>query len=344
MRKSLCAMLLAAFVACATGVAQEAPSRSHPELYGLWLHPGDAGRNQAEVAAFMDKAQDAHINTIVLLVKSEIWLFYASKLFPEDVDSEYRNFDLLRAVTIEAHKRGMKVHAWLVDFVEGRDGYAFKHHPEWAAINPDGQTTASEMLGPHRPYSDVWMCPARRPGYTDQYLLPVIREIVTNYDVDGIHHDYVRYPGDVNPDGYCFCDYCLEHIEMYDPINKMNVALEQWAARQGDGGAERAEVLRLAQTTLSQLPTGPRKSEFEQALQSLPQTVHSEAERQAVLSLQHINERLVGDPPPGFFPPERLLEAIRAARRNGADGIVFFAGGSIQHTHLWEAVKEGFEQ
>jgi uncharacterized lipoprotein YddW (UPF0748 family) len=516
MGKSLCTMLLAAFVACATGVAQEPSSRSHPELYGLWLHPGDAGRNQGEVAAFMDKAQDAHINTIVLLVKSENWLFYASKLFPEDVDSEYRNFDLLRAVTTEAHKRGMKVHAWLVDFVEGRDGYAFKHHPEWAAINPDGETTATEMLGPNQPYSDVWMCPARRPGYTDQYLLPVIREIVTNYDVDGIHHDYVRYPGDVNPDGYCFCDYCLEHIfthshlayetephepplerflprvdadlgreytpkppqweqwsrrekanfllygryeydsapdmsyffytyrtdaikefaraayelvksirpnavisaavfknpessgrfigqrwsdwtqyvddfmpmtyrshfsvdwetflkefgeytryqkrwvdrsqldqgiatgylyrEMNDPIDKMNVALEQWAARQGDGGADRAEVLHLAQTTLSQLPTGPRKSEFEQALQSLPQTVHSEAERQAVLSLRHINERLVSDPPPGFFPPERLLEAIRAARRNGADGIVFFAGGSIQHTHLWEAVKEGFGQ
>jgi len=115
---------------------------------------------------------------------------------------------------------------------------------------------------------------------------------------------------------------------MYDPLNKMNVALDQWAARQGKGGADRAEVLRLAQTTLSQLPTGPRKSEFEQALQSLPQTVHSEAERQAVLSLRHINERLVSDPPPGFFPPERLLEAIRAARRNGADGIVFFAGAA----------------
>ena len=516
MGKGLCTMLLAAFVACATGVAQEPSCRSHAELYGLWLYPGDAGRNQGEVAAFMDKAQDAHINTIVLLMKSKRRLFYASKLFPEDVDSEYRNFDLLRAVLTEAHKRGMKVHAWLMDFVEGRDGYAFKHHPEWAAINPDGQTTASEMLGPNQPYPDVWMCPARRPGYTDQYLLPVIREIVSNYDVDGIHHDYVRYPGDVNPDGYCFCDYCLEHIfthshlayetephepplerfsprvdadlgrvytpkppqweqwsrrekanfllygryeydsapdmsyffytyrtdaikefaraayelvksirpnavisavlfenaetsgrfmgqrwsdwtqyvddfvplthgshssidwatflkqfgeytryqkrwvgrsqldqgimtgylyrEMYDPINKMNVALGQWAARQGDGGADRAEVLHLAQTTLSQLPTGPRKSEFEQALQSLPQTVHSEAERQAVLNLRHINERLVGDPPPGFFPPERLLEPIRAARRNGADGFMFLDGGSIQRMHLWEAVKEGFGQ
>jgi uncharacterized lipoprotein YddW (UPF0748 family) len=516
MRKNLGSMLLALLAACAMVLAQEPSSRSHPELYGLWLHPGDAGHNQAEVAAFMDKAHNAHLNTIVLLVKSESKLFYGSRLFPEDVDSEYRNFDLLRAVIAEAHQRGMKVHAWLVDFVEGRDGYAMKHHPEWAAISPDGETTATEMLGPNQPYSDVWMCPARRPGYTDQYLLPVIREIVTNYDVDGIHHDYVRYPGDVNPDGYCFCDYCLEHIfthshlayevephnppqerllprvdadlsreytpkppqweqwsrrekanfllsgryeydsapdmsyffytyrtdaikefarsayellksikpnavisaavfknpetsgrfigqrwtdwtqyvdefmpmtyrshfsvdwetflkefaeytryqkkwvdksqfdqgiatwylyrEMYDPLTKMNAALDRWLARQGEGGADRAEALRLSRTTLSQLPAGTRQSEFERALQSLPQTIHSEAERQSVLNLRRINERLVGDPPPGFFPPERLLESIRAARRNGADGIVFFAGGSIEHEHLWQAVKDGYGQ
>jgi uncharacterized lipoprotein YddW (UPF0748 family) len=516
MSKSLSALLIAALLACPAGVAQQPSSRSHLPLYGLWLHPGDAGRNPAEVAAFLNRAQNAHINTIVLLVKSERKLFYASRLFPEDVDPEYRNFDLLRAVTTEAHKRGMKVHAWLVDFVQGPDGYAMKHHPEWAAINPEGETTASEVLGQNQPYSDVWMCPARRPGYTDQYLLPVIREIATNYDVDGIHHDYVRYPGDVNPDGYCFCDYCLEHIfthshlayeiepyepplqrllprvdadlgreytpkpaqweqwsrrekanfllygryeydsapdmsyffytyrtdaikafaraayelvkstrpnavisaavfknpetsgrfigqrwsdwtpyvddfmpmtyrshfnvdwetflkefaeytryqkrwvdqsrfdqgiatsylyrEMYDPIDKMNAALDRWAARQGEGGADRAEVLHLAETTLSQIPAGPRQNEFAQALRSLPQTVKSEAERRVVMNLHNINERLEGDPPPGFFSPERLLEAIRTARTNGADGIVFFAGGSIQREHLWEAVKEGFDQ
>jgi hypothetical protein len=59
------------------------------------------------------------------------------------------------------------------------------------------------------------MCPARRPGYTDQWLLPMIEEIVRSYPVDGIHHDYVRYPGDVAPDSFCFCDYCLQHIPRY---------------------------------------------------------------------------------------------------------------------------------
>jgi hypothetical protein len=59
------------------------------------------------------------------------------------------------------------------------------------------------------------MCPARRPGYTDQWLIPLVEEFAARYDVDAIHHDYVRYPGDLAPDSYCFCDYCLEAIPRY---------------------------------------------------------------------------------------------------------------------------------
>ena len=66
-----------------------------------------------------------------------------------------------------------------------------------------------------RPYRLAWMCPARRPGYTDQWLIPVIEEFAARYDVDAIHHDYVRYPGDLAPDSYCFCDYCLDAIPRY---------------------------------------------------------------------------------------------------------------------------------
>lgn len=40
----------------------------------------------------------------------------------------------------------------------------------------------------------------------------MIEEVAREYPVDGIHHDYVGYPGDVAPDSYCFCDYCLEHF------------------------------------------------------------------------------------------------------------------------------------
>lgn len=131
---------------------------------------------------------------------------------------------------------------------------------------------------------------------------------------------------------------------MYEPVNAMNAAIDKWTARQGAGGAERAEIFRQAETTLAQVPAGLRKSELARALGDLPLAINSEAERKIVLGLRHLNERLLGDPPPGFFPPERLLETIRVARENGADGIVLFSGGSIERGHLWPAVKEGLSR
>jgi len=83
-----------------------------------------------------------------------------------------------------------------------------------AALSPDGKPTTAEILR-GQPYRMAWMCPARRPGYTDQWLIPLIKEFAERYDVDAIHHDYVRYPGDVAPDTYCFCDYCLKHLPEY---------------------------------------------------------------------------------------------------------------------------------
>jgi uncharacterized lipoprotein YddW (UPF0748 family) len=515
MKRAWVLFLILVVCLLAANTASNAHIPAHKlNVRGLWVHPGDAGHTEAEVAAFIDKAKAAHLNTIVLLVENAGSLYYSSRLFPEAVEQSYRSFDLLRAVITEAHKRDIKVHAWLTDFLESTNGVAYKQHPEWAQLNSDGKTTTSEMLGGGRPYPYVWMCPARRPGYVDQYLLPLIKEIVTNYEVDGIHHDYVRYPGDVNPDGYCFCDYCLNQIfthshlayetaphdisperllpridadlgreytpkppewdhwtrrakadfflhgryqydsapdmsyffyiyrtdaiktfvrettelvksirpnavisaavfknpetsgrfigqrwsdwteyvdemmpmtyrshfstdwntflkefgeytryqkkwagnshldqgiattylyrEMYDPINQANSAIDRWIAREGEGGAERMDILRLSQITASQLAAGPRKDEYLLALKNLPQTIVDADSSKAVLNARLIANKLIGDPPTGFLPPERLAETIRVAVENGADGIVLFSAGSINQAHLWEVIKEAF--
>ncbi|MFZ2053379.1 MAG: putative glycoside hydrolase [Candidatus Aminicenantales bacterium] len=180
---------------------------------GVWAHPGDFGKSEQDVEAFFRVLKKSNIQVVVPLVKDMAGrIFWRSRRFPEAVHPDYRAFDLLRAVTSVAPKFGIKVHAWLCDFGEAKDSPAFKRHPEWAMLSPEGGLTADEKLTPERVYGPVWMCPARRPGYTDQWLLPMIEEIVREYPVDGIHHDYVRYPGDAAPDTYCFCDYCLEHF------------------------------------------------------------------------------------------------------------------------------------
>ena len=193
--------------------AQQNPKR---EVHALWASPFYAGKTVESVREFVAKCKKAHIDVIVMDVKgSRGQIYWKSKRFPQAIAKGYENFDFLEHLVREAHAAGIRVDAWLVDYLEGAKGAAFREHPEWAQLNPDGKTTLSEKLGKTRQYPYVWMCPARRPGYTDQWLIPMYEEIVRNYDVDSVHHDYVRYPGDVAPDSYCFCDYCLNDIPRY---------------------------------------------------------------------------------------------------------------------------------
>jgi uncharacterized lipoprotein YddW (UPF0748 family) len=186
----------------------------------VWAHPGDFGKNEKSMEEFFSLLEKSHVSLVVPLVKDMAGrIYWKSQRFPQAVHPDYRDFDLLQAITEVAHRHKIKVHAWLCDFTEGKDSPAFKLHPEWAMRNPQGGLTSDERLTPNQAYGAVWMCPVRRPGYTDEWLLPMIEEIVRRYPVDGIHHDYVRFPGDVAPDSYCFCDSCLENFWKYNLLN-----------------------------------------------------------------------------------------------------------------------------
>ena len=191
-------------------------SAQRREVHALWAHPTEAGKSAESVRALVAKCKRANIDVIVMDIKgSNGELYWKSKKFPQAIAKGYENFDMLAHLVREAHAAGIRVDAWLVDNLEGANGAAFREHPEWAQLNPDGETTLSEKLGKTRQYPYVWMCPARRPGYVDQWLVPLFEEIAANYQVDSVHHDYVRFPGDIGPDSYCFCDYCLKNIPRY---------------------------------------------------------------------------------------------------------------------------------
>jgi uncharacterized lipoprotein YddW (UPF0748 family) len=205
--------LLALLLSSAT---VEARPPAGPSLRGraVWASPRDAGTTETSVVAYVDQLAKAHVNTLVMNVKSSAGIFWPSERFAPAVVPDYRAFDFPAVLIRECHKRRIAVHAWFFDFAEGDRSYVVQEHPEWLALAPDGKPTTAEVLR-GRSYRLAWMCPARRPGYTDQWLIPLIEEFAQRYDVDAIHHDYVRYPGDLAPDSYCFCDYCLGEIPRY---------------------------------------------------------------------------------------------------------------------------------
>lgn len=179
---------------------------------GIWCGSLEAGKSREEVEAYVDLMHRAGFNLLLVHLKGGDGLVYwPSERFPEAIAAGYECFDLPAHLLDACRSRGMQIHAWFIDYYEGENGPAHRAHPEWAALDAQGRTTAEETLRGKR-YSSIWMCPARRPGYTDQWLVPLYEEFARRYDFDAIHHDYIRYPGDLAPDQYCFCDYCLENI------------------------------------------------------------------------------------------------------------------------------------
>jgi uncharacterized lipoprotein YddW (UPF0748 family) len=203
------ALHVLALVAAATASAA-------PTLKGraVWANPREAGTTEASVVAYVDRLAKAHVNTLIMELKTSAGIFWPSERFASAVVAEYRAFDLPAVLIRECHRRGIAFHVWFFDFAEGANSYVVQQHPEWLALSPQGKPTTAEVLR-GQPYRMAWMCPARRPGYTDEWLIPLIKEFAARYDVDAVHHDYVRYPGDLAPDTYCFCDYCLEEIPRY---------------------------------------------------------------------------------------------------------------------------------
>jgi uncharacterized lipoprotein YddW (UPF0748 family) len=208
------------------------PNQPKREVHALWAHPPAVGNNPEAIRKFIDQCKRANIDVIVIMIKGASGeIYWQSKRFPQAIVKGYEKFDFLGTLTKEAHAQGIKIDAWLCDFLEAPNSAAYREHPEWAQLNPDGTTTASEKLGHTRPYPYVWMCPSRRPGYVDQWLIPMFEEVAKNYAVDSVHHDYVRYPGDVAPDSYCFCDYCLEHMPQYAMLSYKTRAEERYRVK-----------------------------------------------------------------------------------------------------------------
>ena len=144
---------------------------------------------QQELCNILDRLKEANFNTVMLQTRLRGDLIYPSAIetFPEALTGRTgRNpgYDPLAFAIEECHKRGMELHAWIVTI-------------------PAGNNRQVKLLGKHsivrknrkicKQHQGAWYLDPGHPGTAD-YLAGIVREIVTRYDVDGIHFDYIRYP------------------------------------------------------------------------------------------------------------------------------------------------------
>ena len=142
-----------------------------------------------ELSAQLDLLQKANFNVVFLQTRVRSTVIYPSAIEPWDACltghlNKSPNYDPLAFAIDECHKRGMQLHAWVVAF----PGHNFRN------ANLLGRSAMQKRVPSLCiKTSEFWMLNPGMPGTAD-YLADICAEIVQNYDVDGIHLDYIRYP------------------------------------------------------------------------------------------------------------------------------------------------------
>lgn len=142
-------------------------------------------RQKDELRDILDRLQRANINTVLLQTRIRATTIYPSAYEPWDgclsgKPGKSPGYDALKFAIDECHRRGMELHAWVVAIPVGKWNAAGcvrlrKRHPGLVRkIGGEG------YMDPEKPQ-------------TAEYLADLCAEITGNYDIDGIHLDYIRY-------------------------------------------------------------------------------------------------------------------------------------------------------
>lgn len=149
-----------------------------------------AGRlkQQREMIRILDHLAAAHFNVVLFQTRLRGDVLYPSAIEPwssvltGSVSSP--GYDPLDFMIKECHKRGMECHAWMVSIPLGTTSHVRALGKRSIANSrPD---MCKQLFGEY--YLD--------PGHpeTAPYILSLVKEVVSKYDIDGIHLDYIRYP------------------------------------------------------------------------------------------------------------------------------------------------------
>jgi len=185
----------------APGEAHAAPPAG-VETRAIWI-VRHAMTSPGRVDRVVQIADEMNVNTLLAQVRGRGDAYYKSEVAPqgEALGGAPAGFDPLDQIIMRAHASGMEVHAWINVYLVWSAGappvsplHVVNAHPEWIAIRADG-TRLVEMV-PSEFQEEKIEGMYLSPGNPDvkRHLREVVREIATQYAIDGIHLDYVRYP------------------------------------------------------------------------------------------------------------------------------------------------------
>jgi len=196
------------------------------EVRALWVTRATLA-SPAAVATMVKSAHDSGFNTLLVQVRARGDAYYSGSPEPraQALRGQPAGFDPLQVTLAEAHKAGLRVHAWIsvnlvssaADLPASRDHVIYQH-PEWLMV-PRAVANDMRLLNQRSPlYLDKLVRAVRQqpseveglylspvPAAAVDYQAEVVRDLVQRYAIDGVHLDYVRYPSEA-------FDYSLESL------------------------------------------------------------------------------------------------------------------------------------
>jgi uncharacterized lipoprotein YddW (UPF0748 family) len=155
-----------------------------PQYRAMWVDAFHDGiKSPAQVEKLVADARRGNLNALFVQVRKRGDAYFNRADEPRALDiAASRGFDPLAFLIKLAHASTprIEVHAWLNTFFVGETSGVYIKHSDWINRTNDGSTGG---------YLD--------PGIPEvqAYTRKVFVDLARNYDVDGLHMDFVRYPG-----------------------------------------------------------------------------------------------------------------------------------------------------
>ncbi|MRG60741.1 family 10 glycosylhydrolase [Agromyces sp. CFH 90414] len=183
-----------------------------------WVRPEETTPDAIE--ATLDRIDAAGFNMVFLET-----IYQGYTIFPSDAAAaagvakqrpDMVGFDPLQVWIDGAHARGIELHPWVHTFFVGADqtvglGPVLTAHPDWAAVQ---RKDVGKALGPSVAEPGYYFLDAAVPE-ARAYVQSLLRELMTDYAIDGIHLDYIRYPVSQpwETAGYSYSDYSRQTFQ-----------------------------------------------------------------------------------------------------------------------------------
>jgi uncharacterized lipoprotein YddW (UPF0748 family) len=161
------------------------------------------------------RAADAGFNTLIVQVRGRGDAYYRGRWEPPPPAlAARRSYDPLERTIREAHRRGLRVHAWIntnlvanADTLPADSTHLVYRRPDLLAVpqalgrelyaadarEPRYVQVLAEYARAHRDHVEGLYLSPSAPE-VKEHIYSIWLDLLERYDLDGLHFDYVRYP------------------------------------------------------------------------------------------------------------------------------------------------------